>query len=82
MVSLQCHHNISQTFTICELPKHHCKQLVPTREVFHVLVSIILAGKIVEVVSVQMTYQLRENVLTLIHCSLLNWTAKIQIQNY
>lgn len=32
-------------------------------------------------IKVQMTYQLRENVLTLIHCSLLNWTAKIQIQN-
>jgi hypothetical protein len=46
--------------------------LVPTREVFHVLVSIILASKIVEMVSVQMTYQLRENVLTLIHCSLLS----------
>ena len=36
---------------------------------------------IVEVVSVQMTYQLRENVLTLVHCSMINKAARVQIQS-
>ena len=81
MMSLQSYHNVSQTFTIWELSKHHWKQLVPTWKVLHVLVSTILASKIVKVVSVQMTDQLRENVLTFVPCSLLNLAAMVQIQN-
>ena len=71
MMSLQCHHYVSQTFAVGELSKHHCKQLVPTREALHVLVAIILADKTVEVVPIQMPHQLRENIFALILCSLL-----------
>ena len=52
--------------------KTSLQAIVSNMKMLHVLVPIILASEIVEVVSVQMTDQLRENVLTLIHCSLLN----------
>ena len=46
-----------------------------------ILVAIILFDDAKEDKLVKNFDQLRENVLTLVHCSLLNLAAKVQIQN-
>ena len=77
-------YQISKTLTITQLTEHHCKQLVPTSEVLHVAITIILANVVVNVVvklsSVQKSSKLSKNVFVLEHGSQLYLTAKLQNQ--
>ena len=71
---------ISQTLSITQLTKHHSKQLIPTSEMLHIAVSIILANIVVKLSSVQKSGELGKNVFVLEHNSHLNLTAKLRNQ--
>src|SRR5574344_1519205 len=71
---------ISQTLSITQLTKHHCKQLIPTSEMLHIAVSIILANIVVKLSSVQKSGELGKNVFVLEHSSHFNLTAKLRNQ--
>ena len=58
--------------------KTSCKQLIPTREMLHIAVSIILANIVVKLSSVQKSGELGKNVFVLEHNSHLNLTAKLR----
>ena len=58
---------VTQTLTITQLSKHHCKQLIPASEVFHIAVAVILANIVVELSSVQKSSKLSKNVFVLVH---------------
>ena len=77
---LKGYNQITQTLTITPLSEHHCKQLVPTSEVFHVAITIILANNVIELSPVQKSGKLSKNVFVLKHSSQLYLAAKIQIQ--
>jgi len=62
------------------LTEHHCKQLVPTSEVFHVAITIILADVVVKLGPVQKSSKLSKNVFVLEHGSQLYLAAKLQNQ--
>jgi GH35 family endo-1,4-beta-xylanase len=66
-MSFQSNYQITETFSIAELPKHKGQELIPTSEVLDVFVSTVLACKIVEVIPVHECNQLRENELGLEH---------------
>ena len=57
---------ISQTLSITQLAKHHCKQLIPTSKILHITVSIILVNQMAKLVIVEKFYQLGENVFVLV----------------
>lgn len=71
---------ISQTLSITQLTKHHCMQLIPTSEMLHITLSIILADIVVKLSSVQKSGELGKNVFVLEHNSHLNLTAKLRNQ--
>ena len=71
---------ISKTLAITQLTEHHCKQLVPASEVFHVAITIILANVVVELSPVQKSSKLSKNVFVLEHSSQLYLAAKLQNQ--
>ena len=58
---------VAQALTITQLAKHHCKQLVPTSELLHISVSIILTNVVVKLCSVQKGGKLSKNVFVLVH---------------
>jgi hypothetical protein len=64
-MSFKSDSQISQPFTVGELTKHQNKQLVPRREMLYILVSTILANKVVEVVSIKESNELSENAFIL-----------------
>ena len=53
---------ITKALTITQLTKHHYKQLIPTSEVFHVAIAIILANVVVKLSPVQKSCKLSKNV--------------------
>ena len=71
---------ISQTLSITQLTKHHCKQLIPASEMLYIAVSIILVNQMAKLVIVEKFYQLGENVFGFIHRAVSLITAKVQIQ--
>ena len=71
---------ITKTLTITQLAEHHCKQLVPTGEVLHIAIAIILANVVVELSPVLKSDKLSENVFVLEHSSQLYLAAKLQNQ--
>jgi len=62
---------ISQTLSITQLTKHHSKQLIPTSEMLHIAVSIILVNQMAKLVIVEKSYQLGENVFVFVHRAVL-----------
>lgn len=68
---------VSHALTIAQLSEHQRKELVPTCEMLHIFVASIFANEIIEVIPIEKCYQLRENVLVLIHM-LTILAAKIQ----
>ena len=62
---------ISQTLSITQLTKHHSKQLIPTSEMLHIAVSIILVNRMAKLVIVEKFYQLGENVFVFVHRAVL-----------
>ena len=54
---------VSHALTVAQLAKHQRKELVPTCEVLHIFVTSIFANEIIEVIPVEKSYQLSENVL-------------------
>lgn len=52
-MSFECNNQITQTFTIGELPEHHRKELVPTSQVFDIFVSIVLCNDAVKLTSIE-----------------------------
>ena len=56
--------------TITQLAEHHRKQLVPTGEVLHVAIAIILANVVVKLSPVQKSGKLSKNVFVLEHSQL------------
>ena len=67
LVSLQRNNNIMQTFMITELSEHECHELIPAGEALYIPITIILANKIIEVISVEKRCQLCENEFVLEH---------------
>ena len=59
-MSFQSNYQITETFSVAELPEHKGQKLIPTSEVLDVFVSTVLACKIVEVIPVHECNQLRE----------------------
>ena len=68
---------VSHALTIAQLSEHQRKELLPTCEMLHIFVASIFANEIIEVIPIEKCYQLRENVLVLIHM-LTILAAKIQ----
>ena len=67
IVCLNGDNQITKTLTIAQLTEHQRKELVPTCEVFNVVVASILSNNTVELTTVEKGYQLSEDVLVLIH---------------
>ena len=63
-----------------KMAEHHRKQLVPTGEVLHVEIAIILANVVVKLSPVQKIGKLSKNVFVLEHSSQLYLAAKLQNQ--
>lgn len=78
-MSAQSDNQISQTFPVRQLTEHERKQLIPTSEVFHVLVAIILGYNSIEPISVKEGGKLSENEFVLMHCKLIR-IAKVRIE--
>ena len=62
---------ISQTLSITQLAKHNSKQLIPTCEMLHIAVSIILVNQMAKLVIVEKFYLLGENVFVFVHRAVL-----------
>jgi hypothetical protein len=58
---------IPETFTVGKLTEHQGKQLVPTGEVLHIFVAIILGYDAIELTAVEKPDQLGENIFILKH---------------
>jgi hypothetical protein len=58
---------ITKTLTITQLAEHHCKQLVPTGEVLHIPVAVIVVRYPEEHILVDEVQQLREHVFPFVH---------------
>ena len=71
---------ISQTLSITQLTKHHSKQLIPTSEMLHIAVSIILANIVVKLSPIQKIGELGKNVFVVEHNSHLILTAMLRNQ--
>ena len=56
------HNQVTQALTIAQLTKHQCKELVPTSEVLHIVVTFILINDVTKLVIVQKLNQLSEDV--------------------
>ena len=56
-----------QTLTITEFSEHECHELIPAGEALCLPITIILANKIIEVISVEKRCQLCENEFVLEH---------------
>ena len=68
---------VSHALAITQLSEHQRKQLVPTGEVLHIAIAIILANMVVKLSPVQKSGKLSKNVFALEHSSQLIW-----LQNY
>jgi hypothetical protein len=62
-----CDYQVAQTLTITELSEHQSKEFIPASEVFDILVTIILADKIVEAIPIKECRQQNEYELVLEH---------------
>jgi hypothetical protein len=51
--SFKNHNQITETLPITELSKHHSKYLIPTSEVLHIFVAVVLVNIVVKLSSVQ-----------------------------
>jgi hypothetical protein len=66
-VSLDDDNQVSQTLTVSQLAEHHHKQLVPAREVLHIVVAIVFGHNSIEFAPVKKRSKLSINVFVLIH---------------
>ncbi|OFX55634.1 MAG: hypothetical protein A2W86_07230 [Bacteroidetes bacterium GWD2_45_23] len=66
-MSIKSNDQISQTISVTQLTKHHCKELIPTSEMLHIFVAIILANDAVKLASIQKRSNLSKNELILEH---------------
>jgi hypothetical protein len=71
---------VTQTLAITQLAKHQRKELVPTCEVLHITVSIVLVNDVTELVIIQECNQLGKNIFWFVHMQSSILTAKIQNQ--
>ena len=62
IVCLNGDNQITQTLAIAQLTEHQRKELVPTCEVLHIVVTFILIYNVTELVIVQKLNQLSEDV--------------------
>ena len=62
---------------ITQLTKHHSKQLIPTSEMLHIAVSIILVNQMAKLVIVEEFYQLGENIFVFVHRRTLEISCKM-----
>jgi len=67
IMSFKSDNQISQTFSIRQLTKHQSKQLVPTSEMFHIFVAIILSNDVVKFVPIQESDKLSEDEFIFMH---------------
>ena len=81
IVCLNGDNQITQTLTITQLAEHHCKRLVPTGEVLHIAIAIILANIVVKLSPVQKSGKLSKNVFVLEHSSQLIWLQSYKIKS-
>ena len=68
----------TNSLSITQLAKHHSKQLIPTSEMLHIAVSIILANIVVKLSPIQKIGELGKNVFVVEHNSHLILTAKLR----
>ena len=61
----ECNNQITQTFSIGKLSKHHRKELVPARQVLDIFVAIVLCNDAVKLTSIEERNQLSKNKLVL-----------------
>ncbi len=50
---IQVYYQVTQAYAIRTLSEHHCKQLVPACEVFHIVITLVLANEVIEMISVK-----------------------------
>lgn len=77
---LKGNNQISQTLSITQLAKHHSKQLIPTYEMLHIAVAIILVYQMAKLIIIEKFYQLGKNVFVFVYRAISLVTAKVQIQ--
>ena len=80
IMCLDGNNQITQTLAITQLTKHQRKELVPTCEVLHIVVTFILIYNVTELVVVQKLNQLSEDVFWLVHMQSSILTAKVRNQ--
>lgn len=80
IMSLKSDNQISQTFPIRQLPKHQREELIPTSEMLHIFVAIILSNDVIEFISIQESDQLREHEFIFMHLQPFIRIEKMRIQ--
>ena len=80
-MGVQSNYQVTQTFTVTELTKHHSKQLVPTCKMLNIPIAVVFANVVVKLSSVQKYGKLRKNVSVLIHMQPLNYGCKSRNSN-
>ncbi|BAR50447.1 hypothetical protein TFKS16_0094 [Tannerella forsythia KS16] len=67
LMCLQCNYEVSKTFTITKLAKHHSEELIPTGEGLDVFVALILGNNTIKLASIQEGCKLSEYILIFKH---------------
>lgn len=52
-MNIEYNNQISQTISITQLTKHHCDKLIPTCEMLHIFIDVILAKYPIELTTIQ-----------------------------
>ena len=53
LMRLQCNNQVTKTRTVAELAKHQGEKLIPTSEMLHIVVSIVLLDYAIELASIE-----------------------------
>jgi len=81
-MELYCHRGwMLTTLTVTELTEHQRKELIPAGEMLDILVTIVLASKVIEVISVKECYQLGENELIFEHTQPCIWLQSYEFKS-
>lgn len=69
MVCFKSNNQVTQTLSVTQLAKHHCKHLISKSELLYITIAVILANLVVELNPIQESCELNKNVSILKHSS-------------
>lgn len=81
LMCLQSYNQVTQTCAIAKLPKHQGQELIPTGEMLHIAIAIVLLDDTEELEVIKKLNHLCENEFIFVHMLSIEFGSKITISN-